>query len=71
MLINMAIKIKEKKIKADEIMRQKAALFDELIEYIEDKGMGLLMHRAESEITLSLDKAKKKGMRKYAGGRQL
>jgi hypothetical protein len=39
-------------------LRLKAALFDELVELIEDRYFGRLMARAEKEPTLPLSKAK-------------
>ncbi|MEK7146720.1 MAG: hypothetical protein AAB772_00505 [Patescibacteria group bacterium] len=57
----MTIQVKEKKSKIDNIekLRRKAALFDELINFIEDRGLGYLMNETEKEDNLSLKKAKK------------
>ncbi|MBI2591315.1 MAG: hypothetical protein HYW34_01400 [Candidatus Brennerbacteria bacterium] len=57
----MAIQVKEKKAKVDNIqqLRKKAAIFDELIDFIENKGLGYLMSETEKETNLSFDKAKK------------
>jgi len=53
------LKAKEKKIEASEIekLERKAAIFDELMEFIEDKGLGYLMKEAEGEENISLDMA--------------
>lgn len=53
------LKANEKKISINEIekLEQKAAFFDELIEFIEDKGLGYLMKEAEDEESIPFDKA--------------
>lgn len=42
-----------------EQLKQKAAFWDELMEFIEDKGLGYLMQSVEKEKNISLSKAKK------------
>ena len=42
-----------------ERLRVKAILFDEIVEFIEDKSLGYLMKAAEKDTSFSLDKAKK------------
>lgn len=57
----MATVIKEKTKKEFEIERleTKAAILDELVEFIEDKYLGLLMQATEKEKNIPLVKAKK------------
>lgn len=42
-----------------EQLKQKAAFWDELMAFIEDKGLGYLMQSVEKEKNISLSKAKK------------
>lgn len=42
-----------------EQLKQKAAFWDELMAFIEDKGLGYLMQSVEKEKNISLSRAKK------------
>lgn len=57
----MATQILEKTKNGSEIktLRTKAAILDELVEFIEDKYLGYLMSATEKEKNFSLAKAKK------------
>lgn len=57
----MPTNLKEKQLKKGRIeqLQVKAALFDEILEFIEDKYLGHLMKSTEKERNLPLAKAKK------------
>lgn len=56
----MSTATKEKKVNKEEIekLQTKAAILDDLIEFIEDKQLGYLMRIAEKEPNISTKKAK-------------
>jgi len=56
----MATQIKTKTKNCEiEQLKTKAAILDELVEFIEDKYTGLLMNKTEKEKNISLSRAKK------------
>lgn len=54
-------KTKEQKLSTEQLkkLKEKAAIFDELVGFIEDKGLGLLMKEVEKEENVHVSQARK------------